>query len=260
MTETSDPELDAYYSRAESWSADREASAASRLRMAWIVGAVAAAVALIEAIAIVVMLPLRTVEPYTLLVDRQTGYVQALKPLETQALTPDEALVRSFLAQYVIAREQFDITSLQDTYKKVALWSQGDARSRYIAETQASNPLSKLATLPRQAVVEVQVRSLSMLTGDTALVRFATTRTDPGAQSQPPQLWAAVLKYRFSGSAMRAEDRLINPLGFQVVHYRRDAEMLAADAASSVPAAAAPGVRATAATPPSKASLGNSVQ
>ena len=30
-------------------------------------------------------MPLKTVEPYTLLVDRQTGFVQALKPLDPRA-------------------------------------------------------------------------------------------------------------------------------------------------------------------------------
>ena len=85
------------------------------------------------------------------------------------------------------------------------------------------------------------MRSISMLSGDSALVRFATTRTDPGTQSQAPQLWAAVLRYKFSGGAMRAEDRLVNPLGFQVVHYRRDAEMLpVAVAASEAPLQTSP--------------------
>jgi type IV secretion system protein VirB8 len=234
MSDMHEQDLADYYAKAESWAADREQLHAVSQRRAWIIAGIAAAIALLEAIAILVMLPLKTVEPFTLLVDRQTGYVQSLKPLERQDITPDDALVRSFLAQYVIAREGFDIATLRDSYNKVALWSQGEARSRYLASMQASNATSPLAILPRRAVVEVQVRSISMLNADTALVRFATVRTDPGAQSQAPQLWASVVKYRFSGAAMRAEDRLINPLGFQVVHYRRDAEMLS-DSAPIMP-------------------------
>ena len=105
-------------------------------------------------------------------------------------------------------------------------FSAGEARSGYIAGMQASNPASPLAALPRRALVQVQVRSVSSLGADSSLVRFTTTRTDPGAQAQAPQLWAAVVKYRFSGAAMSAEDRMINPLGFQVVRYRKDAETL----------------------------------
>lgn len=233
MNEMSDPALSDYYREAESWSADRERAASSSRKFAWIVAGVAASIALLEAIALVIMLPLKTVVPYTLLVDRQTGYVQALKPLEREIVAPDRALVRSFLAQYVIAREGFDIDTLRDTYRKVALWSAGEARNRYIADVQASNPLSSLATLPRRALVDVEVRSISSLNADTVLVRFSTIRTDPGGQRQEPQLWAAVIKYRFSGEAMTATDRLLNPLGFQVVRYRRDAEMVAPQPAAT---------------------------
>lgn len=213
-----------YYREAESWAADRDRAAARQLRLAWIAAGVCATIAVCEAIAIVALTPLKTVVPYTLLVDRQTGYVEALKPLERETITPDRALTRSFLAQYVIARESFDIASLKDDYRKVALWSGGEARERYVAVMQASNPASPLAALPRTAQVSVQIRSVSSLNADTALVRFTTTRIDPGAQAAPPQYWAAVVTWKFSGEEMSADDRLTNPLGFQVTRYRRDAE------------------------------------
>lgn len=195
-------------------------------RIAWIVASVAAFIAVLEAIALVFLMPLKTVEPYTLLVDRQTGNVEALAPLDTQMITPDAALTRSFLVQYVIARESFDADNLQQDYRKVALWSEGDARRRYINQMQATNPSSPLAYLPSRATLKTEVRSVSSLSADSSLVRFTTTRNDPGAQPQPPQYWAAVVNYGFSGASMSEEDRMLNPLGFQVTRYRRDAEKL----------------------------------
>lgn len=242
MNQMSDEPLAEYYKDAESWAADRDRSADSSRKIAWIVAGAASIIAVLEAIALVLLVPLKTVQPYTLLVDKQTGFVQELKPLERQTITPDQALTRSFLAQYVIAREGFDIDSLKDTYRKVALWSFGEARSRYLGDMQATNPLSPLASLPRKALVEVEVRSISSLNTDTALVRYSTVRTDPGGQRQAPQPWAAVVRYRFSGEAMASSDRLLNPLGFQVVRYRRDAEIIsepvAALAPTSLPASA----------------------
>jgi len=224
MSVPTDDGLDQYYAQAASWSADRARAVAFSRRIAWIVAAVAAAIAVIEGVALILLLPLKTVVPYTLLVDRQTGNVQALKPLDKQDITPDDALVRSFLAQYVIAREGFDITTLRSDYRKVALWSAGDARERYLALMQAANPLSPLATLPRQTIVSSEVVSISSLNADTAMVRFVTTRADPGAQPGAPEHWVAVMKYRFSQDAMSEADRLLNPLGFQVLRYRRNAE------------------------------------
>lgn len=250
MTDQADPKLAEYFREAESWADDLAQANARQRRLGWIVAAVLGTIALLEAVAIVVMLPLKTVEPYTLLVDRQTGYVQQLKPLERQTITPDAALVRSFLVQYVIAREGFDIDALKDSYRKVALWSSGEARGQYIAGMQASNPSSPLAALPRRAVVNVEIRSVSSLGPDTALVRFATIRTDPGGQPRQAGIWAAVVKHRFSGDAMSAADRLVNPLGFQVLRYDRNAELEPAlPPAATFPEAAPPGAVPVGASP-----------
>jgi type IV secretion system protein VirB8 len=91
---------------------------------------------------------------------------------------------------------------------------------------QATNPESPLAQLPRSAVVDVKVLSVSSIEADTAMVRFTTQRTDAAGSSQPPTNWVALVRYRFSGAAMSAEDRMTNPLGFQVLRYRRNVETL----------------------------------
>lgn len=210
----------------DSWAWSATDAVERSARRAWIVAAVAAAIALLEAIALVWLMPLKTVEPYTLLVDRQTGHVEALAPLDASTIAPDTALTRSFLVQYVIARESFYADSLQEDYRKVSLWTAGDERQRYIDRMQANNPESPLAFMPRGGSIQVEVRSVSSLSADSAMVRYTTVRTDPGGVPQPPEYWAAVIKYGFSNAAMSEADRLVNPLGFQVTRYRRDAERL----------------------------------
>ena len=221
-----DPEgLTAYYKAAESWAEDRSAESARSIRTAWIVAGAAATIAVLEAIAIVAMMPLKTTQPIAVLVDKQTGNVQALDLGSAGAIQPNEALTRSMLAQYVTARENFDINALKDNYRKVALWSAGEARDQYIGLMQATNPASPLAQYPRQAMIRADIRSISVLGPDTVLVRFATTRADPGGQPVPQGVWAAVIKYRFSAAAMSAASRLDNPLGFQVLRYAKSAEI-----------------------------------
>lgn len=215
---------DAYYREAESWSRDRQDALRSSRRIAWIVASIAAATAVLEAFALMLLTPLKTVEPYTLLVDRNTGFVQALKPLDSQRIAPDTALTQSFLVQYVIARESFDADALQANYRKVALWSAERARSDYIAGVQASNPDSPLARYPRSTIVDTRVKSVSPIGENAVMVRFETQRRDAGARVQTPLAWVAVIRYRYSDAPMSTEDRYANPLGFQVVRYRRDAE------------------------------------
>lgn len=226
MNDLRHDKLGEYYEAAESWAEDRQEATDRSRKTAWIVAAIALALALIEAIALVLLIPLKREVPYTLLVDRQTGFVEALKPLEQQSLTPGDALTRSFLVQYVIARESFDAGTLQEDYRKVGLWSAGEARDGYVRLMQATNPLSPLATFPHSATLDVQVRSVSSLAADRAMVRFDTVRSDQGSAAKQLDHWAAVIDYRFNDASMSAQDRLDNPLGFQVTRYRKDPETL----------------------------------
>ena len=218
--------LDAYYVEADSWGKDRQDALRASRKTAWIIAWAAVAIAVLEAVALVVLMPLKTVEPYTLLVDRNTGFVQALTPLDPQRISGDTALTQSFLVQYVIARESFDIDTLQADYRKVALWSAEQARSGYVAGMQVSSPQSPLVLYPRTTVVETRVKSVSPVGRNVALVRFETVRRDLGGHVDPPRAWVAVIRYRYSGEPLRLEDRMVNPLGFQVLRYRRDPETL----------------------------------
>jgi type IV secretion system protein VirB8 len=230
--------LDAYYSDAASWNRDRVQAMRTSQRIAWWIAGVAAAIALLEAIALVLLTPLKTVEPYTLMVDKTTGYVQALRPLDQAKISPDAALTQSFLVQYVIAREGYDLATLNSNYRKVALFSADSARSSYLQAMQVSNPQSPLALYPRTTTVEAHVKSVSPIGPNTALVRFETVRADAGAQPQPAGSWVAVIRYRYSGEPMKLEDRFVNPLGFQVVRYRKDPEALPPSTAGQTPVAA----------------------
>lgn len=243
-------QTDAYFAQAASWAEDRQAALRASRRTAWIVAGVAAGVAALEAVALVALAPLKTVVPYTLLVDRHTGYVQALKGTGANDITPDDALTQSLLAQYVIARESFEISGINANYRKVALWSADAARRDYLALIPASNPNSPLNRLPRTSTLAVTVKSVSRIGPGAALVRFETQRIDQGQTGGPRAAFVAVIRYRFSGAPMAVEDRLVNPLGFQVVRYRRDQEAVTppdppAPSAVPAPIAASPVVAAT---------------
>lgn len=238
MNKHSREALDEYYAEAASWNRDRVQSMRRSHRLAWSLLAGAALIALLEAIALVLLMPLKTVEPYTLMVDRTTGYVQALKPLDQATVTPDAALTQSFLVQYVIAREGFDMATLNANYRKVALLSADAARTSYLQQMQVANPESPLLLYPRTTVVDTRVKSVSPLGPNTALVRFETVRSDAGAEPKPLGSWVAVVRYRYSTAPMSVDDRFVNPLGFQVVSYRKNPEALAALTDAQTPAPA----------------------
>jgi type IV secretion system protein VirB8 len=226
MNKRSRETLDAYYKDAESWAGDRQQELRKSRKVAWMVAAGACGVAVLEGLALVLLVPLKTVEPYTLLVDRNTGFVQAVRPLDEQRVAADTALTQSLLVQYVTQREGFDHDSVQSNYRHVTLWSAENARTDYIGGMQASNPQSPLARYPRGTVVEVRVKSVSPVARNVAMVRYDTSMRNATGQVTPLGAWVSVIRYRFTGEPMRQEDRFANPLGFQVVRYRKDQEAL----------------------------------
>ena len=203
-----------YYDQATSWALNETAATQSALRTSRLFSGGVLVLAILEAFALLLLVPLKTVSTLPVLVDRQTGYVEVLRPDGRRALTADAALTQSFLAQYVLARENFDITAAAANYRKVALWSQGDARNQYLALMPASNPKSPLRVLPRTAIVDTTIKSISPIGPNTSLVRFETRRRDQDGRSDAPHAWAAVVAYRFTDVPMSVEDRLVNPLGF----------------------------------------------
>lgn len=213
-----------YFARAESWAFDAQQSSARSRRTAWTIAGIATGVAVIEAVAFAFLLPLKSVQPVTVLVDRQTGFVESIDPAGPRKITANEALIQSLLAQYVMAREGFDRATVSHDYRRVALWSAGPARASYLALMPAANPASPLNLNPAGAVVSINVKSVSQLSPNTAMVRFDTLRQDRSGQTQSAQAWLSVIRYRFTDAPMKIEDRLINPLGLQVLSYRRDAE------------------------------------
>ena len=223
---------EAYFARAQSWANDALAHSRQSARRAWTAAAVVAAIAMIEAVALALVTPLKSVEPVTLMVDRHTGYVQAISPLSPTKIEASEALTRSFLAQYVLAREEFDRATVAIDYRKVALWSAGPARTSYLSMIPAEAAGSPFRRYPPGTVVEIAIKSVSRLAPDTALVRFDSQVVGGGGRS-PTQPWIAIVHYRYVAAPMRFEDRLVNPLGFQVVSYRKDAEAPATAALDS---------------------------
>lgn len=216
----------AYYSEAASWSHDVHGALRASRKLAWIVAGGAGLIALLEAVALAGLIPLKTVVPYTITVDRQTGYIETAQGLRPGALSQDAAITQAFLAQYVLARETYDAADLQPNYRKVTQWTLGPARDDYMRAMAPSNPQSPSALYLPTTVVQTTVKSISILSRSTALVRFETERRDGGAGAGERRPYAAVISYRYDGSPMRMEDRFLNPLGFQVTDYRRDAETI----------------------------------
>lgn len=217
-------ERSTYYAEAQDWHQDINGRLRRSRKRAWVVAGVASGAACLSLLATVMLSPLKTVVPYVVEVDRATGYTRVARELAPGTLAQDEAVTQANLVNYVLARETIDAADIEENYRRTLLWSDGDARLAYLQQWQKGTPTSLVDKYPIGTVIAVTVKNVSLLNRDTALVRYFTRLTAPGAKVAEERHWASIIGFRYTDKPLSMEDRFINPLGFQVVSYRRDPE------------------------------------
>lgn len=76
-------------------------------KRAWLIAFVSVGVAILSIVAVLLLTPLKTVEPYVIRVDNTTGMVDILTILDEEQISSIEALDKHFVAQYIKAREGY---------------------------------------------------------------------------------------------------------------------------------------------------------
>ncbi len=213
-----------YYEAASTWAQDTHETLRRSRRTAWIVAGIAVGIAAIQAVALVVLVPLKQTMPYTITVDRETGYVQTTRGVNLGTLSETEAVAQSFVVQYVLARETFDAADYREQYRKTLAWSQGAAETEYLRDWDKTNPNGIQSRVSPNTRIQVTVKSVTILGPRSAMIRFDTERSEGGGGPGMRQPWVASVVYSFSNKPINEQDRYLNPLGFQISSYRRDAE------------------------------------
>lgn len=220
MNEHSQPRPKEVFAAGEGWASDNELRQRRFTRYALVAAAVAALIAVLEGVALVMLTPLKTVEPYTVLVDRQTGHTMLVDPALPRRIDADSALNQSFLARYVTAREGYDFELAPDHYSQVMSWSAAPVRDRYAATMRADNPASPIARFSRSQHRVVEILSITPVDDGNSMVRFVSRVRGDGAREGATNRWVAMIEYRYVARPMSWTEMLVNPLGFEVTAYR----------------------------------------
>lgn len=193
-------------------------------RVAWRVAAGAAVLVAAALAAVVALVPLKRVEAFVLRVDNATGAVDLVTSLRDGQASYGEVVDRYFLNKYVLARESYEYETLQTAYDTTALMSSGEVQREYAS--LFDGPKARDKVLANRVRIEVKVRSIAPgTTHNTAVVRFATRVAHGDGTSEPEKSLVATIGFRYVGGATHEQDRLVNPLGFQVTSYRVDPEI-----------------------------------
>ncbi|HFF9276136.1 TPA: virB8 family protein [Campylobacter jejuni] len=195
-------------------------------KRAWLIAFVSIFIAIISIVAVVLLTPLKTIEPYVIRVDNTTGMVDILTMLDEKEISSNEALDKYFISQYVKAREGYYYELLNQDYLLTQLMSSEKVANEYRAWYEGENARDQILKNSN----EVNVQILSIVLGEsngvkTATVRAIITTKNLTSKGTTQATKVITLSYDYILAKASEENRFLNPLGFKVLTYRIDDEV-----------------------------------
>lgn len=205
-------------------------------RRAWMVTWASLLMSLILAGGYYYMLPLKEKVPYLIMADAYTGtssVTQLRNSASYQTVTASEVVNRSNIASFILARESFDVSAIGTRdWRMLHTMSSREVSQEYTNHHSRRNPASPINLYGRTRAIRINILSITpsgrsaggAATGAT--VRFQRTlfnKTDGTAQPLDNKIATMAFEYK-PNLSMSEEDRLLNPLGFQVTDYRVDTD------------------------------------
>jgi type IV secretion system protein VirB8 len=232
-----DPALDLYLKEAISWDSDREARTRRSERIAWWVAGAGWACAVACAVALVLLMPLKGVEPFVVRVDNTTGVVDVV-PVYAGHASMEEVVTRYFLTHYISVCERFNIVTAESDYEECGAFHTAQRNQAWYALWNTNNPRSPLNLHKDGSTVRVEVQSVSFFrrangVEDLAQVRYLKADHPSSGSAEHITHWIATVQYAYSAPSRDPKTRRWNPLGFKIVELGLEPEVLTAPPAGS---------------------------
>lgn len=203
-------------------------------RRAWLVAGSAIGVALILAGGYFYLLPLKQQVPYLVMADAYTGTSTLARLSGDPAhrhLSASEAINRSNVAHYVMARESYDLAMLKLTdWSTVQTMSAPGVKAAYTRLYSSADPDNLVKALGKDTAIRIRLLSTVLIGGGAgtapkgATVRFQRSLYDKqSGLTRPLDNKIATLEFVYKANLqMDEQSRIANPLGFWVTDYRVD--------------------------------------
>ena len=235
----SDELLSAYFQEAASWDADRVAQANRITRRAWAVAAAGWLCAVACALALALLMPLKRVEPFVVRVDNSTGIVDVV-PVYTGAAGIQQSVTRYFLTHYVSVCERFNFATAESDYEECGAFHAAQRNQAWYALWNPNNPASPLNVHKDGSTVRAQVESVSFFqrgngVTDLAQVRYLTAERSGAGADERLTHWIATIQYAYTQPSRDPQVRRWNPLGFKVVEFTSEPEVLPSSSPALLP-------------------------
>lgn len=154
----------------------------------------------------------KSLEPYVIEVEEKTGIPTVVDQISAGYLTADQAVRRYFINKFVHIASGYDPKIYKDNLEEMRLFSTANVYAEYKSRINARD-------LGANSKISVRIKSILFQDQNTAQIRIVrqVEMNDTPSKNIDEVI---VLGFFFSpGIELTSEERLINPLGFQVNKY-----------------------------------------
>jgi len=239
-----EPALERYFQEAASWDADRAAMNERSVRTAWRVAIGACVLTVVAVMALMLLMPLKRVEPFVIRVDNSTGIVDVVPVFAGKTELP-EVITRYFLTHYVTVCERFSFATAESDYEECAAFHAVARNQAWATLWDRANPASPLNVYKDGSAVRTEVSAVSFFIRangieDLAEVRYTKSRRTSASANDQVTHWIATVEYVYGEPSKDPSVRRWNPLGFKIVEFRSEPEVLPAESPTSTHSPIAP--------------------
>jgi type IV secretion system protein VirB8 len=225
-----DPALEGYFAEAASWDLDRRRQGERTVRLSLAVAGAGWLAVLALSAALLVLMPLKRVEPFVVRVDNTTGIVDVVPVYAGKGALP-ETITRYLLTHYVTVCERFNFSTAESDYEECGAFHTAQRNAAWYALWNPENPASPLNLYKDGTSVRAQVSSVTFFKRasgitDLAEVRYVKSKRTAGSAAEESTHWLATLQYAYAEPSTDAKTRLVNPLGFKVMDFHAEPEVL----------------------------------
>ena len=222
--------LEGYFAEAASWDADRVAMQSRSVRVAWRVAGAAIVLLVVAMLTLMLLMPLKRVDPFVIRVDSTTGVVDVVPVYSGRSDMP-EAVTRYFLDHYVTVCERFNFSTAESDYAECGAFHTAARNQQWYAAWAPTNPQSPLVLYKDGSTIEAHVSAVSFFSRadgvtDLAQVRFVRSKRAAGGEEAQNTHWIATVRYAFGKPSNDPKVRRLNPLGFKIIDFRPEVEIM----------------------------------
>ena len=152
----------------------------------------------------------KSLEPYVIEVEEKTGIPVIVDQLTSKNFTADVMVRKYFINQFVQAASGYDPKTYKMDVEKVRLMSSADVYGDFRRRIYAKE-------LGADASIDIRIKSVQFPNSNTAQIRLATQTRILDKGTMQDQI--ITMTFYFTDTSLTMEERLINPLGFQVTKY-----------------------------------------